>query len=97
MRKHREMVCHIFSSVKALCVSPHYSQPGDLQVEFDGAQVVDVHGHHLGHGGEQLLGLADHRAHQDVGGQPLQLRHLEGERFTTTSKLKGTKTEDPLS
>lgn len=50
--------------------------PRDLQVEFDGPQVINVHSHHLRHGGEQLLGLADHAAHQHVSGQALQLRHL---------------------
>lgn len=52
--------------------------PRDLQVEFDGPQVVHVHSHYLRHGGKQLLGLADHAAHQHVGGQALQLRHLIG-------------------
>lgn len=51
--------------------------PRDLQVEFDGPQVVDVDGHHLRHGGKQLLGLTDHTAHQHVRGQALQLRHLD--------------------
>lgn len=53
-----------------------YLLPRDLQVEFDGAQVVDVHSHHLRHGGKQVLGLADHAAHQHVSGQALQLSHL---------------------
>ena len=53
--------------------------PRDLQVEFDGPQVVNVHSHHLRHGGEQLLGLTDHAAHQHVSGQTLQLRHLIGD------------------
>lgn len=53
-----------------------YLLPRDLQVEFNGPEVVDVHSHHLRHGSEQLLGLTDHAAHQHVSGEALQLRHL---------------------
>lgn len=53
-----------------------YLLPRDLQVEFDGPQVVDVHSDHLRHGSEKLLGLTDHAAHQHVSGQALQLCHL---------------------
>lgn len=53
-----------------------YLLPRDLQVELDSPQVVDVHSHHLRHRREQVLGLADHAAHQHVSGQALQLGHL---------------------
>lgn len=53
-----------------------YLLPGDLQVEFDGAQVVDVDGHHLWHGSEEVLGLTDHTTDQHVCRQALQLRYL---------------------
>lgn len=54
-----------------------YSLPGHLQAEFEGAQVIDIHSHHLGQSCEEVLGLAGHVAHHDVVGQALQLCHLE--------------------
>lgn len=55
---------------KKLCIRVNLL-PRDLQVEFDGPQVINVHSHHLRHGSKQLLGLADHAAHQHVSGQAL--------------------------
>lgn len=62
--------------------------PRDLQVEFDGPQVINVHSHHLRHGSEQLLCLTDHAAHQHVSGQALQLCHLIEDLFTTHENRK---------
>lgn len=64
-----------------------YLLPRDLQVEFYGPQVVDVHSDHLRHGSKQLLGLADHTAHQHVSCQALQLRHLMEPSRVTTDEL----------
>lgn len=40
--------------------------PGDFQVQFDGAKVIDVNSHHLRSGCKQLFGLAGHTADQEV-------------------------------
>ena len=57
-----------------------YLLPGDFQVQFDGAEVIDVNGHHLRFGCKQLFGLAGHAAHQEVGRQPFDLCDLRRER-----------------
>lgn len=64
-----------------------YLLPRDLQVEFNGPQVVDIHSHHLRHGSKQLLGLTDHTSHQHVSGQTLQLCHLMRPETTSTHCL----------
>lgn len=40
--------------------------PGDFQVEFDGAKVIDVHSHHLRSCCKQLFGLTGHTADQEM-------------------------------
>ena len=54
---------------------PHWL-PCDLQTEFNGPQVVDVHGDRLRESSIQVLGLARHGPYDHVIGQALQLRYL---------------------
>lgn len=53
--------------------------PGDLQVQLDRPQVVDIHGERLGEWAEQVEHFARHAAHHHVIGQALQLRHLDNQ------------------
>lgn len=50
--------------------------PGDFQVQFDGAKVINVNSHHLRSGCKQLFGLTGHAANQEVGCQPFDLCDL---------------------
>lgn len=50
--------------------------PGDFQVEFDGAKVIDVHSYHLRSGCKKLFGLTGHAAHQEVSCQPFEFCDL---------------------
>lgn len=54
--------------------------PGDLQVELDRPEVVDIHGEGLRKRAEQVQHFAGHAAHHHVIGQALQLRHLAEKR-----------------
>lgn len=54
--------------------------PGDLQVQLDRPEVVDIHGEGLRKRAEQVQHFAGHAAHHHMIGQALQLRHLGEQR-----------------
>lgn len=56
-----------------------HSLPVHLEAQLDGAQVIDIHSHHLGQCSKQVLGLTRDVPHHHVTGQALKLRNLGGE------------------
>lgn len=79
--------CNYKIEVHQVCC---YLQPDDLQVQFDGAQVIDVHSHHLRHGSEQVLSLTDHTAHQHMSGKSFQLGYLRKSHQELTLRSGGS-------